>query len=142
VIARSSIDGGAPTTLVEKQSWRAVVSPDGARIACNYWDEMNSQWKIAVFPYDGGQPQLIFDAPGDFRRVVRWTSDSAALTFIDTRGGVSNIWRQPLEGGLPQQITNFRTGRIFDFAWSSDGQRLVLAQGWVNSNAVVIRNFK
>lgn len=142
VIARSSIEGGIPTTLVEKQSWRPVVSPDGTRIACNYWDEMNAQWKIAVFPFEGGRPLLIFDAPGNFQRVVRWTSDSLGLSFIDTRGGLSNIWMQPLEGGLPMQITNFKNGRIFDFAWSADGHRLALAQGWVSSDAVLIQNFK
>jgi serine/threonine protein kinase/Tol biopolymer transport system component len=142
VVAKSTIEGGAPMTLVEKQAWRPVVSPDGTKIACNYWDDMNAQWKIAVFPSEGGQPLMIFDAPGDFERVVRWMPDGNGMSFIVTRGGSSNIWMQPLEGGMPKQLTGFKTGRIFDFAWSRDGQRIAFAQGSLTSDVVLIQNFK
>jgi Tol biopolymer transport system component len=142
VVAKSTIEGGAPMTLVENEAWRPVVSPDGATIACNYWDDTNAQWKIAVLPSEGGQPLMIFDAPGDFQRVIRWMPDGNGLSFIVTRGGSSNIWMQPLEGGAPIQLTAFKTGRIFDFAWSRDGQRIAFAQGSVNSDAVLIQNFK
>jgi Tol biopolymer transport system component len=142
VVAKSTIEGGAPMTLVEKQAWRPVVSPDGARIACNYWDDTNAQWKIAVFSSEGGQPLMIFDAPGDFQRVVRWMPDGKGVSYIVTRGGSSNIWMQSLEGGAPKLLTAFKTGRIFDFAWSRDGLRIAVAQGSVNSDVVLIRNFK
>lgn len=59
-----------------------------------------------------------------------------------TRGGVSNIWTQPVSGGAPAQLTNFKTDRIFNFAWSRDGKRLALAQGWVSSDVALIQNFR
>ncbi len=138
VVVRSSIEGRSPVTLIDKQSWRPVISPDGTKIACNYWDEMSGQWKIAVFPIEGGQPQLIFDAPGNFQRVVRWMPDSKGIVFIVNRGGISNLFMQSLSGGMPTQMTDFKSGRVFDFAWSRDGQHLAIAKGWVNSDVVII----
>ena len=51
---------------------------------------------------------------------------------------MSNIWRQPLTGGPPVQITHFRTGEIFSFAWSPDGQWLSLGSGLNRSDVVVM----
>lgn len=30
-----------------------------------------------------------------------------------------SLWRQPLEGGPPVQITDFKSNVIFDFAWAA-----------------------
>ena len=50
-----------------------------------------------------------------------------AIIFSDP---VTNIWEQPLNGGPPRQLTNFPSGRIFDFNfnWSRDGKRLLMAR--------------
>jgi serine/threonine protein kinase/Tol biopolymer transport system component len=142
VIAKSSTDGGTPVTLLERQAWQPAVSPAGQYIACNYWNPLNARWKIAVFPIDGKQAALAFDAPGDHRRIVRWIPDGSGLSYIVTRGGVSNVWMQPLDEKPPVQLTNFNAGRIFDFAWSRDGGRIAFARGEVNSDPVFIQNFR
>jgi Tol biopolymer transport system component len=142
VIARVSSDGGTPETLIAGRAWRPVVSPDGANLACNYLDETTSRWRLAVMPVSGGAPVAIFDAPGSLHRVVQWTPDGAGLAFVVTRGGVSNIWVQLLSGGAPAQLTGFKTGRIFNFAWSRDGKQLALAHGWASSDVALIRNFR
>ena len=36
-----------------------------------------------------------------------WAPDESGLDYVVTRNGVSNIWRQPLTGGPPVQITHF-----------------------------------
>jgi serine/threonine protein kinase len=141
VIAKSSIEGGAPVTLLETHAWQPAVSPAGQYIACNFWNPLNAKWKIAVLPIDGKQAALAFDAPGDHRRIVRWIPDGSGLSYIVTRGGVSNIWMQPLDEKPPEQLTNFNGGRIFDFAWSRDGGRIAFARGEVSSDAVLIQNF-
>jgi hypothetical protein len=79
--------------------------------------------------------------PSSYRRIC-WTLDSRALTYPVTRGGVTNIWIQSLDGAPPQQLTNFRDGLIFDFAWSRDGKQLALSRGLINSDVVLISNFK
>ena len=55
--------------------------------------------------------------------------------FIDNRGGVSNIWLQPLAGGEPKQLTNFKSDLIFSFDWSRDRQ-LACSRGIVTSDVV------
>jgi Tol biopolymer transport system component len=142
VITRISSGGGSPQTLIAGRSWRAVVSPDGTKIACNYLDETTASWRLAVWPVSGGAPIAVFDAPGSMHRVVQWTPDGARLAFTLTRGGVTNIWSQPVSGGAPAQITNFKTDRIFNFAWSRDGRRLALAHGWESSDVALIQDFR
>jgi Tol biopolymer transport system component len=73
---------------------------------------------------------------------VRWAPDGRSLTYIETQGDVSNLWSQPLEGGPPKQLTDFKTDRIFNYAWSPDGQKLVLSRGTRNDDVVMIKNFR
>ncbi len=142
VIAKVASGGGSPQTLFAGRLWRAVVSPDGTMIACNYLDETTASWRLAVLPISGGAPIAVYDAPGSTHRVVQWTPDGAGVAYIVTRGGVSNIWSQPLSGGPPSQITKFKTNLIFNFAWSRDGKQLALAQGWESSDVALFQNFR
>ena len=67
-----------------------------------------------------------------------WAPDESGLDYVVTRNGVSNIWRQPLTGGPPVQITNFSVGKIFSFAWSPDGRWLSLGSGANRSDVVLM----
>lgn len=140
------IDGGIPVRLTDKRSWLPRISPDGNLIACNYYDETTSQYKIAVIPFEGGPPINIFDAAGEFvrrgQRPIQWTRDGLAVAYIVNRGGVSNLWGQPLDGGPPRQLTDFKDQQIFNFAWSREGKQLALSRGVVNSDVVLISGFK
>jgi Tol biopolymer transport system component len=60
------------------------------------------------------------------------------VLYIDTRDGVSNIWSQPLDGGSPKRITDFKTDRIFSFDWSKDGKQLALSRGTQTSDVVFL----
>jgi hypothetical protein len=55
---------------------------------------------------------------------------------------VSNIWRLSRDGSPPTPVTNFKTDRIFSFAWSHDGKTLALARGSLRSDAVLVTNVK
>jgi len=135
-----AIDSGIPVQLTHKSSDYPAISPDGKLIACSYKDDHpDSRATIAVIPFEGGEPIKVFDRPTGF---VRWTTDGRALTYIETRQGVSNLWSQPLAGGPPKQLTNFPSETIFNFAWSRDGKQLALARGVVNNDVVLISNFR
>ena len=64
------------------------------------------------------------------------------MVYINTLGGVSNLWSQPLAGGTPRQITNFKSDRILTFAYSPDGRQLAFARGSHTSDAVLISEAK
>ncbi|MGB7921861.1 MAG: protein kinase [Pyrinomonadaceae bacterium] len=141
------VDGGNSIQLSDKYSNWPVVSPDGRLIACSYRDGEGSPWKVAVIPFEGGAPAKLFDIPMLsipmlFWQRIRWSADGRALTYIDNRGGVSNIWSQSLDGGEPTQLTNFKSDRILNFEWSPDGKRLACVRGMMTSDVVLISDLK
>ena len=62
--------------------------------------------------------------------------------FQKTSGGVSNVWRQPLDGGEAKQVTNFESDLINDVAESRDGKELAVARYSTTSDVVMIRDLK
>jgi Tol biopolymer transport system component len=139
-IWKTSIDGGEETQLTERNTDEPVVSPDGKLIACFYYTGQSI--KLAVIPFEGGEPVYEFDLdPGIRDRTPAWTPDGRAITYIVNRGGVSNIWSQPLAGGKPVQLTDFKTDRIFSFDLARDG-RLVLSRGTTPNDVVLITGFR
>jgi eukaryotic-like serine/threonine-protein kinase len=136
-----SLDGGDPIRLTEQTTYNAAVSRDGKMIACAYAAEPDTPHKLAVFSFDGGQPLKVFDLPPTAVDLFRWTPDGLALTYIDTLNGVSNIWSQPLNGGPPKRLTDFKADQILSFDWSRDGQQLAIARGSYDSDVVLISDF-
>lgn len=142
---RVPIDGGEPASLVQDASWDALPSPSGRLIyyAGIRWVEhpvrtSHGRW-IVISSSDG---KTLFDLPGPNSEGLRpiWAPDESGLDYVVTRNGVSNIWRQPLTGGPPVQITRYSVGRIFSFAWSPDGKWLSLGSGVSRSDVVVMRS--
>ena len=106
---------------------------------------------MAVIPIEGGPPAKIFDIRlTPFSRwrsfgsldTIHWSPAGRSLTYIDSREGISNIWSQPLDGERPVPLTNFKSGRIFNFAWSRDGKWLALARGSITSDVVLISDLR
>src|SRR5262249_43747009 len=141
------IDGGEPVAVTDKYAFHPAFSPDGKLVACYFLDQQARLTKVALLPSEGGDPVKLFDLPQGvilappFVHPVRWTYDGRALTYIVTRGLVSNIWLQPVDGGAPRQLTDFKTDRIFSFDWSRDGHWLALSRGTVDSDVILI-NFR
>jgi Tol biopolymer transport system component len=139
---RIPIEGGQPLQLTrESLAIKAVVSPDGQRIACTYRKDEADKWKIAVLAANGGEPLMVFGLPYPYHQVIRWSPDGKALDYLDRCGGVFNVWRQPLDGSTPTQITNFTEDAIFYFDWDDAGQ-LIAARGTKTRDIVLIRNFE
>ena len=133
--------GGEPAQLNDKYSTHPTVSPDSKLVAYRYRDE-NTPWRIAVAPLEGGEPLRTFDLPATFGVPLRWTPDGRAVAYVDTRGGVSNIVAQPLDGGTVKQLTDFKADRIFWFDFARDGKQLALSRGTVTSDVILIRDFR
>ena len=134
------IEGGTPAPFSDEYAAWPALSPDGKSIAFTYRPEQAGTKEVtAVRPLDGKSPPRHFDIPTVY---IRWTADGSALTYVKDRGGVSNIWSQPVDSGPPKQMTDFSSEHIFSFDWSRDNKQLVLARGVVNNDVVLIRNLK
>jgi Tol biopolymer transport system component len=72
---------------------------------------------------------------------MRWTPDGRAITYVDNRGGASNIWRQPLDGSPARPLTSFKAAQILSFAWSRDG-KLAFSRGILSSDVVLITDVR
>ena len=59
--------------------------------------------------------------------------------YVDTKGTVSNLWLQPINGGAPKPLTDFKENQITAFAWSPDGKQLALSRGVRTKDVVVLR---
>ena len=148
-ILRMSIDGGEPTVVGEVPG-RGIrgtmrVSPDGQFLAFPYDLYVpKPSMKLAMISVNKGRVEKIFDSPpGVYREAcLRWSPDGKALQYLLTKGDVTNIWEQPLAGGSPKQVTDFTSGRIFDFNWSPDGKQLLMSRGEVSSDVVLLSNLR
>jgi eukaryotic-like serine/threonine-protein kinase len=139
------IEGGEPVPLIEKESFEALPSPSGRLLYYSgfEWEEhpvriRRLRWVVIS---SGDRKRLFaFERPADATMGVApvWAPDESGLDYVVTQAGVSNIWRQPLSGGPPVQITHFSAGKIFSFAWSPDGRWLSLGSGINRSDLVLI----
>ena len=75
-------------------------------------------------------------------RGFHWSPDGKGLVYINTLGGISNLWRQPLDGGPAKQITDFKSDLIYNFAYARDGKTLAFARGSNTRDAVLITDVK
>ena len=144
-IWKVSLDGGEPVPVINRYAFVPSVSPDGKLIACYYADEKTRGIKIALFPFEGGEPLKLFDfsqPDNPYPPLMRWLPDGRALAYVSTRGGVSNIWLQPVDGGAATQLTDFKTDLIFSFDLSRDGKQLALSRGTQNRDVILINNLR
>lgn len=51
---------------------------------------------------------------------------------------MGNVWGQPLAGGPLRQITDFKSDKIFDYAWSRDGKKLAISRGRTSRDVVLL----
>jgi Tol biopolymer transport system component len=136
------VDGGPPSQLSDATSSVPVVSPDGKMIACRYWDANTRSQKIAIIPFEGGRPIKTFDIQIHLRQRIRWTPDGRALMYVDIRAGISNIWKQSIEGGSPVQITDFRADQVYSYDWSYDNKQLACERGVETNDVVLISDYR
>ena len=138
---RTPIEGGSIKKVAYTLGGRGAVSPNGEWIAYLYPEgEPVPEWQIVIVPSSGGQTKQTFTAPWDADE-LRWSPDGDGIQFLTTKAGATNVWEQRLTSGKQRPITNFSSGRIFDFSWTRDGQQLLLAKGEWTSDAVLISNF-
>jgi serine/threonine protein kinase len=141
---RVPIDGGTATQVLDKLTSQAAISPDGKLIACRYREQELSPFQLAILSFADGKTLKTIDLPPSALATPNfdWTPDGKAVLYVDTRGGIGNIWVQPVDGGPARQLTFFNTDLIFAFDLSTDGKMLALARGTVSNDVVLIVDAK
>ena len=141
-VCKVPANGGDPVRLTDYASTFLAASPIDGQIAYTYVDEQANpkRGRVAIIPPESGLPTKIFDISSPYRRAVSWSVEGGALTFIETRYGVSNIWKQPVDGGPQAQVTDFKTDLIFTFDWSRWNKDFAVASGSRSSDAVLIKD--
>jgi uncharacterized repeat protein (TIGR03803 family) len=141
-------DGGTPVEILNEGAINPVVSPDGKQIAYLFTESSAPGAlpnRIAVMPFEGGGPVKTFEVPqgtGGARTILDWSGDGRSLLYTVVNNNVSNIWSQPLDGGKPVQVTDFKEHLITAFGWSRDGRQLACSRGILIRDAVLINNSK
>lgn len=129
------VTGGAPARISQQQARYPAISPDGKQIACQI-REPDGVWRVAILAFEDGTIRKEF--PGlPVTDAVQWSPDGTALDYIDSRSKVPNIFRQPLRGGAPQQLTHLTDDGVISFAWSPDGSKLAYISGRAESDLVL-----
>jgi len=138
---RIPVDGGLPKRLLDRVSnRRTAISPDGKLIAYIAMPTVPSGPNVLkIVQVDSAAETYEFDVPQGASE-LEWSPDGRGVDYLLTRDGISNIWRQPLTGAPPSQITHFDSGIIFHFGWSRDGKQLAFARGTVRSDIIVIED--
>jgi len=142
VLMKAPLAGGALAQLSGPRSVGSAISPDGKLLAF-FRQEGQEPMRIVVIPFEGGPPVKTFDpSPGAIDEWgLRWTPDGRTLTYIKSGLDAANVWGQPLAGGPPKPLTDFKSEAIRAFDWSRDG-RLAVTRGVINSDVVLITGLK
>ena len=142
-IWRASADGSGATQVCDWTALEPVSSPDGKLIAaCSSETEGSMVNRVGIFQSNNGQLVKVLDIDA-FRQEgpgYRWAPNGRALTYIDNRAGVSNIWSISIDGGAPRQITDFATDQIFRFDWSRDGKQIACSRGVEMTDVILLRD--
>jgi len=95
-----------------------------------------------LLPSEGGAPIKFFDFPSAFSQEYRWSADGRALYYVVSKDGAANIWKQPIDGGAPSQVTHFKEDSIYSYELSRDGRQMVVARGATYRDIVSLGGFQ
>jgi eukaryotic-like serine/threonine-protein kinase len=143
VLWKVQLGGGSPIQLTNVSSSDPDISPDGKFIACFHNDAKNVA-KLMVVPFAGGDPIKMFDLPQTvyWTMGAHWTPDGSAITYVDKRGSITNLWSQPFAGGPARELRDYKGEDILHWEWTRDGRRVAIVRGSSRSDAVMIANFR
>ena len=129
--------------LTNSPSQLPLVSPYVKLISYFYTDEQaNNQPKLAMIPYEGGEPVKTIDLPRTVPPIAfAWMADGQSIAYLDGGSGILNVWSQPLDGSAPKQLTNFKSDFVNSFAVSRDG-RIAAYRFSATRDIVLIKGFR
>ena len=137
-IWKVGMDGGSPVQAADRVAHLPSISPDGKFISYFYTDEQsNNQPRLSIIPFEGGQQLKTIDLPRSVQPLAfAWMPDGQSIAYLNNASGILNVWSQPLDGGSPKQLTNFKSEFLTSFAISRDGK--IAAYRWSATRDIVL----
>jgi len=135
------VSGGEPVQITKTKASRPSLSPDGKFVAYHYLSSLSEgfRWGIGISSVEDGERIKRFDFPSTVvERLVKWTRDGKSIAFLNSPGGVPNIWLQPLDGEPAKQLTDFSSDNIIAFNWNANGTALAVIRGVETSDVLLI----
>lgn len=122
-----------PYTAQDQVTLRRIsepsVSPDGKRIAfvlrTTDLEANRGRTDLWLVNAEGGAPRQLTFSP-ESEAMPTWSPDGQSLLFLSTRGGSSQVFRLPLEGGESRPVTRLPLD-VGAFRLSRDGKMLAVA---------------
>jgi len=147
VLMTVSADGGQVKSLLPEEDFSQTmpqISFDGKHIAyfSFKFDEqtLELQNKLTIYEFNGKEiGKLEKEIPISLDKTFAWSPDGKSLTFINSEG-LPNLWNYPFDESKPKPLTDFNSGKIVNFSWSSDGKKIFIVRGITNSDLVLIRD--
>src|SRR5262245_25658855 len=119
-----------------------VTSRDGKLFAYGAFNEQKRH-VLNIIPFEGGAIIKTIDLPSTIKgQNYVWAPDGRAMIVIKIIGGAENVWKFPLDGSSPTQLTDFKSGIISYIDLSRDGKQLALSHGEPSADVALISNFR
>lgn len=134
-----SIEGGRPVRLSESFAVSPSFSPNGKLIACVGKGHKKDR-RVIILPIEGGGPLRNLDlAPLELASYrLQWERNANAVFYAASREGVTGLYRQSLDGGLPEKLFEFSEDDIFDFSYSPKRHHLAAIRGGWQFDVVLL----
>lgn len=105
------------------------VSPDGRTIVFDLLGD------LYTLPIQGGAATRLTSGAA-FDLQPRFSPDGREISFTSDRGGGDNIWRMPVGGGEPVQVSKESFRLLNNPAWAPDGQYLVARKHFTGTRSL------
>lgn len=133
------LQGGMALKLDKSVETTPAISPDGRQVVYEYLDEQLKRIRLCLQSVEGGPVATLADSDVGFSN-IRWTSDGKAIAYVSNSEGRTNVWAQPVAGGPPRKLTDFKSEWLMRFDWSRDGKQLICVRGRLTSDLYMISN--
>ncbi len=110
--------------------------PDGSGLVHKV--VLNGIGNIWLQPVDGGEARQLTRFDRGLIGDIDVSPDGTHISLNRLLDGVGNLWMVNVDGSAPTALSEFLVGQVFDMAWSRDSKNVILIQGEVRREVVLL----